>query len=48
MVRWIETHAHTRFRINGELSVVDAEGIVAATFRQHTSRALDPHQTPTS
>ena len=43
MVRWIETHAHTRFRINGEVAVVDAEGIVAATFRQHTSRALDPH-----
>ncbi len=43
MVRWVETHAHTRFRINGEVAVVDAEGIVAATFRQHTSRALDPH-----
>ncbi len=42
-VRWIEAHAHTRFRINGEVAVVDAEGIVAATFRQHTSRALDPH-----
>ena len=24
------------------MAVVDAEGIVAATFRQHTSRALDP------
>lgn len=43
MVRWIEAHAHTRFRINGDVAVVDAEGIVAATFRQHTSRALDPH-----
>ncbi|MCP3860352.1 MAG: relaxase domain-containing protein, partial [Phycisphaeraceae bacterium] len=43
MVRWIETHAHTRFRINGEVAVVDAEGIVAAKLRQHTSRALDPH-----
>ena len=43
MVRWIETHAHTRFRINGAVAVVDAEGIAAATFRQHTSRALDPH-----
>ncbi len=43
MVRWIETHAHTRFRINGEVAVVDTEGIVAAAFRQHTSRALDPH-----
>ncbi len=43
MVRWIETHAHTRFRVHGEVAVVDAEGIVAATFRQYTSRALDPH-----
>ncbi len=43
VVRWIEAHAHTRFRISGEVAVVDAEGIVAATFRQHTSRALDPH-----
>jgi len=41
-LRWIENHAHTRFRINGEVAVVDAHGIVAATFRQHTSRALDP------
>jgi conjugative relaxase-like TrwC/TraI family protein len=39
---WIERHAHTRYRINGEVAVVDAEGIVAAAFRQHTSRALDP------
>jgi len=39
---WIERHAHTRYRIGGEVSTVDAEGIVAAAFRQHTSRALDP------
>ena len=39
---WIERHAHTRYRIGGEVAVVDAEGIVAAAFRQHTSRALDP------
>jgi len=39
---WIEVHAHTRFRLGGEVVVVDAEGIVAAGFRQHTSRALDP------
>ncbi|MCB0922880.1 MAG: relaxase domain-containing protein, partial [Actinobacteria bacterium] len=39
---WIERHAHTRYRIGGEVAVVDAEGIVAAGFRQHTSRALDP------
>jgi conjugative relaxase-like TrwC/TraI family protein len=42
MVGWIERHAHTRYRIGGEVAVVDAEGIVAARFRQHTSRALDP------
>src|SRR6056297_3621142 len=39
---WIERHAHTRYRIGGEVAVVDAKGIVAALFRQHTSRALDP------
>ena len=39
---WIERHAHTRYRIGGEVAVVDAEGIVAAVFRQHTSRSLDP------
>jgi conjugative relaxase-like TrwC/TraI family protein len=42
MVGWIEDHAHTRYRIHGDVAVVDAEGIVAASFRQHTSRALDP------
>lgn len=42
MAGWIERHAHTRYRIGGEVAVVDAEGIVAAAFRQHTSRALDP------
>ena len=39
---WIERHAHTRYRIGGEVAIVDAEGIIAAAFRQHTSRALDP------
>jgi conjugative relaxase-like TrwC/TraI family protein len=39
---WIEAHAHTRFRQGGEVVVVDAQGVVAAGFRQHTSRALDP------
>jgi len=42
MLGWVEQHAHTRYRINGEVAVVDAEGLIAATFRQHTSRALDP------
>lgn len=42
LASWIENHAHTRYRIGGEVAVVDAKGIVAAMFRQHTSRALDP------
>src|SRR5947209_4277216 len=42
MVGWIEDHAHTRYRIDGQVATVDAEGIAAACFRQHTSRALDP------
>ena len=42
MAHWIEDHAHTRFRVNGEIHTVDAQGLVMATFRQHTSRALDP------
>lgn len=42
MGRWIEDHAHTRFRVNGQIHTVDAEGLIMATFRQHTSRALDP------
>ena len=42
MVGWIEDQATTRFRVNGDVVTVDAEGIVAASFRQHTSRALDP------
>jgi conjugative relaxase-like TrwC/TraI family protein len=39
---WIEAHAHTRYRVAGEVCVLDAEGIIGAQFRQHTSRALDP------
>ncbi len=42
MVGWVERHAHTRYRIGGEVAVVDAEGVIAALFRQHISRALDP------
>jgi len=42
IIQWVQNTAHTRFRIQGEIATVDAEGIVAATFRQHTSRALDP------
>ena len=42
MVDWVEQHAHTRYRINGNVAIVDARGITAALFRQHTSRALDP------
>ena len=39
---WIEIHAHTRMRRRGHVVCVDAEGIVAGVFRQHTSRKLDP------
>ncbi len=42
VVDWIERNALTRYRIGGEVAMVDAQGIAAATFRQHTSRALDP------
>jgi conjugative relaxase-like TrwC/TraI family protein len=42
VVGWIEAHAHTRFRVAGEVCTFDADGIVAAHFRQHTSRSLDP------
>ncbi len=42
VVDWIERHAHCRYRVNGDVCVFDAEGITSATFRQHTSRALDP------
>jgi len=42
IIEWVQNIAHTRFRIQGEIATVDAEGLVAATFRQHTSRALDP------
>ncbi|MGH9164642.1 MAG: MobF family relaxase, partial [Acidimicrobiales bacterium] len=43
VVDWIERHAHCRYRIGGRVAILDAEGIGAAVFRQHTSRALDPH-----
>lgn len=42
VVDWIERHAHARYRVDGGVCVFDAGGIVAAAFRQHTSRALDP------
>ncbi|MGE0304736.1 MAG: MobF family relaxase, partial [Acidimicrobiia bacterium] len=42
LIGWIEAHAHTRFRTMGVVGVFDAEGIMAASFRQHTSRVLDP------
>jgi len=39
---WVETRAHTRMRHRGHIVCIDAEGIVVAVFRQHTSRRLDP------
>ncbi|MDE0804055.1 MAG: relaxase domain-containing protein [Acidimicrobiales bacterium] len=42
MIEWVERHAHTRYRVNGQIRTFDAEGILVANFRHHTSRALDP------
>jgi conjugative relaxase-like TrwC/TraI family protein len=42
VVEFVDFHAVTRVSANGEVIVVDAEGITAAVFRQHTSRAGDP------
>jgi conjugative relaxase-like TrwC/TraI family protein len=39
---WVEAHAHCRYRVNGEIQIVDADGLIASAFRQHTSRAHDP------
>jgi len=39
---WIEDHAHCRYRVDGEIWTVDADGLIASAFRQHTSRAHDP------
>ncbi len=39
---WVESRAHTRMRRRGHVVCVDADGIVAGVFRQHTSRKLDP------
>jgi conjugative relaxase-like TrwC/TraI family protein len=40
---FLERHAHARVMIDGERFVFDAGGLVVGAFRQHTSRALDPH-----
>jgi conjugative relaxase-like TrwC/TraI family protein len=42
VIDFVDGQAHTRPVIDGHVVVVDAKGITAATFRQHTSRALDP------
>ncbi|MEZ5374811.1 MAG: MobF family relaxase, partial [Microthrixaceae bacterium] len=39
---YVQRHAMTRYRVDGEVMSVDAEGIVAGVFRQHVSRELDP------
>ncbi|MGD9754265.1 MAG: MobF family relaxase, partial [Acidimicrobiia bacterium] len=39
---YVQRHALTRFRVDGEVVSVDAEGVVAGVFRQHVSRELDP------
>ncbi|HSH60861.1 MAG TPA: MobF family relaxase, partial [Acidimicrobiales bacterium] len=42
VIDWIDRHAHCRYRVNGNVRIFDAGGVVAALFRQHTSRSLDP------
>ncbi|MGD9751448.1 MAG: MobF family relaxase [Acidimicrobiia bacterium] len=39
---YVQRHALTRYRVDGEVVSVDAEGIVVGVFRQHVSRELDP------
>jgi hypothetical protein len=45
---WIERHAHTRYRIGGEVAVVDAEGIVAACSGSTRAAPSTRSSTPTS
>ncbi len=39
---FVERHATTRATVDGAVQNVDAQGLAIATFRQHTSRMLDP------
>ena len=39
---YVQRHALTRYRVDGEVMSVDAEGLVVGVFRQHVSRELDP------
>ena len=45
VVDWIEDHAHTRYRVNGEVRIVDAEGTIGAvpSARQPGARPAAPH-----
>ena len=40
---FVEAQAHTRVTVQQVTSVVDTQGLCVAGFRQHTSRAGDPH-----
>ena len=40
---FVEGQAHTRVTVQQVTSVVDTQGLCVAGFRQHTSRAGDPH-----
>lgn len=42
VLNFVDRHATTRATIAGAVHHVDAEGLAIATFRQHTSRLLDP------
>ncbi|MFN0027855.1 MAG: MobF family relaxase, partial [Acidimicrobiales bacterium] len=39
---YVQRHALTRYRVDGEVMAVDAEGLVVGVLRQHVSRELDP------
>ena len=43
VIGFVEAQAHTRVSVQQVVSVVDTQGLCVAGFRQHTSRAGDPH-----
>jgi conjugative relaxase-like TrwC/TraI family protein len=42
-LRFVERQAHTRVTVQQVTTVVDTQGLCVGLFRQHTSRAGDPH-----
>ena len=43
VIGFVEAQAHTRVTVQQVVSAVDTQGLCVAGFRQHTSRAGDPH-----